>query len=47
MDYYIGVSESFREMLIDRGFAPNKIMTVYNGINVKEVESSNINKNFF
>ena len=46
MDYYIGVSESFRDMLIDRGFAPDRVMTVYNGINVREVESKKINKNF-
>ncbi len=46
MDYYIGVSESFRDMLIDRGFAPERIMTVYNGINVAELESKEINKSF-
>jgi glycosyltransferase involved in cell wall biosynthesis len=46
MDYYIGVSESFRNMLIERGFNPDRIMTVYNGINVKEVESANIDKDF-
>lgn len=46
IDYYIGVSESFREMLIDRKFDPDRVMTVYNGINVKEVESANINKSF-
>ena len=46
MDYYIGVSESFRDMLIDRGFSSDRIMTVYNGINVKEVESAKINENF-
>lgn len=32
MDYYIGVSNSFREMLIDRNFDPNRVFTVYNGI---------------
>ncbi len=47
MDYYIGVSESFRQMLIDRNFDPDRIMTVYNGINVEEVESAPINGNFF
>ena len=46
MDYYIGVSDSFRDMLIDRGFDPDRIMTVYNGINIKELESKRINKNF-
>lgn len=32
IDYYIGVSDSFRKMLIDRGFDSDKIFTVYNGI---------------
>ena len=32
VDYYIGVSEQFRRMLIDRGFAPNRVFTVYNGM---------------
>lgn len=32
IDYHIGVSENFRQMLINRGFNQNKIFTVYNGI---------------
>ncbi|KNF09179.1 glycosyltransferase [Gottschalkia purinilytica] len=32
MDYYIGVSNNFKEMMISRGFNKNKIFTVYNGI---------------
>lgn len=32
VDYYIGVSDNFKQMLIDRGFKPNKIFTVYNGM---------------
>ena len=32
LDYYIGVSSSFKDMLISRGFTPNKIFTVYNGM---------------
>lgn len=32
MDYYIGVSSSFKQMLISRGFKPNRIFTVYNGM---------------
>ncbi len=32
MDYYIAVSEGFRNMLISRNFRPNKIFTVYNGM---------------
>ena len=46
IDYYIGVSESFREMLIDRKFDPDRVMTVYNGINIQEVEAAKINENF-
>ncbi|MCR4437160.1 MAG: polysaccharide pyruvyl transferase CsaB [Clostridiales bacterium] len=33
IDYYIGVSNNFREMLIERKFDPSRIFTVYNGIN--------------
>lgn len=33
LDYYIGVSKNFKEMLIKRRFSPQKIFTVYNGIN--------------
>ena len=32
LDYYIGVSTSFKDMLISRGFRPNSIFTVYNGM---------------
>lgn len=32
MDYYIAVSKSFKEMLIERDFDENKIYTVYNAI---------------
>ena len=32
MDYHIGVSESMRELLISRGFDPNRVFTIYNGI---------------
>lgn len=31
--YFIGVSDNFRKMLISRGFRPNSIYTVYNGMN--------------
>lgn len=31
-DYYIAVSEHFRQMLIRRGFPPERVFTVYNGI---------------
>ncbi len=32
MDYYIGVSKNFKEMLVKRNFDPSRIFTVYNGI---------------
>ena len=32
MDYYIGVSDSMRELLITRGFRPDRIFTIYNGV---------------
>ncbi len=32
VDYYIGVSDNFRDMLIRRGFPAHRIHTVYNGI---------------
>jgi len=39
MDYYIAVSSSFKDMLIERGFRPNSIYTVYNGMNFdKEIK---------
>lgn len=35
-DYYIAVTESFKNMLASRGFNPDRISTVYNGINIDE-----------
>lgn len=32
IDYHIGVSRNFKEMLVKRNFDPDKIFTVYNGI---------------
>ena len=32
IDYYIGVSESFKSMMIDRGFPGDRIYSVYNGV---------------
>lgn len=42
-DYYIAVSESFKKLLINRGFNRNKIFTVYNGIDTK-IEKSTLTK---
>ncbi|NLY20486.1 MAG: glycosyltransferase family 4 protein [Tissierellia bacterium] len=33
-DYYIAVTNSFKEMLVERGFKRDKIETVYNGIDM-------------
>lgn len=33
INYYIGVSKNFKDMLIERRFNPQNIFTVYNGIN--------------
>lgn len=30
--YFIGVSSAFKDMLIERGFRPNSVFTVYNGM---------------
>lgn len=38
-DYYIGVSNNFRNMLINRGFKPNKVYTVYNGMDFSKEHS--------
>lgn len=32
MDYYIGVSDAFTDMLIERKFPPERIFTIYNGL---------------
>lgn len=36
-DYYVAVTENFKNMLISRGFSEDKIYTLYNGIDVEEV----------
>lgn len=38
VDYYIGVSKNFKDMLIERRFNPQNIFTVYNGINFEKKE---------
>lgn len=45
-DYYIGVSNNFRNMLIDRGFKPNKVYTVYNGMDFSKEQSFISKKEF-
>ncbi|MCF6465477.1 glycosyltransferase family 4 protein [Clostridium sp. Cult2] len=34
-DYYIAISETFKQMLVKRGFSEEKIFTVYNGIDLE------------
>ena len=46
MDYYIGVSNNFKNMLIQRGFSPNKIFTVYNGMDFSKPHSFISKKEF-
>lgn len=36
LDYRIGVSEFMRRLLIGRGFRPNRIFTIHNGVDVSE-----------
>lgn len=35
-DYYIAISDSFKEMLVERGFKAERIFTAYNGIDLDE-----------
>lgn len=45
-NYYIAISETFKEMLVERGFKREKIFTVYNGIDM-DMEIDYINKDEF
>lgn len=47
MDYYIAVSGSFKRMLIERGFRPNDIFTVYNGIDYEKPFACQSREDFF
>ncbi len=38
--YYIAVSDNFKDMLIERGFRPNSIYTVYNGMDFSSVPTA-------
>ncbi len=37
LDYFIAVSDSFKDMLIERNFSPNGIYTVYNGMDFSRI----------
>ena len=39
LDYYVTVSELFKNMLISRGFDPHKCMSIYNGLDFEEKAS--------
>lgn len=47
IDYFIAVSDTFKEMLIDRGFMPNNIHTVYNGMDYDTVPTEVTSKEDF
>lgn len=47
MDYYIAVSTSFKKMLSMRGFNPNDIYTVYNGMNFSDPISYDEKEDFY
>jgi L-malate glycosyltransferase len=47
IDYYIGVSNTFRAMLIDRKFDSRRIYTVYNGIDFEKKLITYDKKQFF
>jgi len=36
-DYLVGVSDSMKELLTERGFSPNRIFTIYNGVDFSVV----------
>jgi polysaccharide pyruvyl transferase CsaB len=44
--YYIGVSENFRKMLVEREFNPENIFTVYNGMDFNKAPKSYSRKEF-
>jgi glycosyltransferase involved in cell wall biosynthesis len=46
-DYYIAVSEHFREMLISRGFSGDRIFTVYNGIDLSQCREPHLGRDAF
>lgn len=44
IDYFIAVSDTFKDMLIERGFTPNRIHTVYNGMDFSNVPKTPTDK---
>ena len=37
MDFYVGVSDAMRELLISRGYDANRIFVIYNGVDFEEI----------
>jgi len=46
-EYYIAISDTFKDMLVSRGFNKDKIFTVYNGIDVEQKIDYISKKEFF
>ena len=46
-DYYIAISEEFKQMLVDRGFDEKKIFIVYNGIDMDDEPNYVSKEEFF
>lgn len=46
-DYYIAVTENFKDMLVERGFPKDRIFVVYNGINLEAQEDKLSREEFF
>ena len=46
-DYYIAVSDNFRDMLISRGFPPQRLYRVYNGLDLSQVGKPSRDKEDF
>ena len=47
MDYLTGVSGSMRELLTARGFAPDKLFTIYNGVEMKTADDLPTRREFY
>ncbi len=47
IDYFIAVSDRFKDMLTERGFRPNSIYTVYNGMEFSNVPQTVADKKDF
>lgn len=47
LDYYIGVSDNFKKMMIERGFKEESIYAIYNGISFEEEKKYISREEFF